>query len=310
MKKSSLNLQEILSPISSDLNEFEKNISNLFNPENAIIEQIGHYIIKTGGKRLRPALVFLFAKMTGEVTPKHHSLARAVELIHSATLVHDDIIDDADKRRNAPSIHTKWDTKSAVLVGDFLLAKALEFLVATKKEAVLSLFAQTTQEICKGEIEQFSNKKNLSVDEYIERAKRKTGMLFALCAQGSCLISDNEKSDKAKDFAINIGIAFQIIDDLLIFKDGYIEKTAEADFKNATMTLPVVFALHCDKKINFDGDFEAFKNKIKNTNAIDKSYELALKYTNRAMANLTSFEDNRPRKSLEQLASYIVEREF
>lgn len=310
MNKTVPNLKNILNPVARNLNEFENKISNLFNPENLIIDQINNYIVKSGGKRLRPALVFLFAGMTGKITPEHHALASAVELIHSATLVHDDIIDDADKRRNLPSVHTKWGTKSAVLAGDFLLAKALEFLVETKNSKVLTLFSKITQEICKGEIEQFTNKSTLSVENYIERAKRKTGMLFNLCTQGACLISKDKNLDKAMDYALNIGVAFQIADDLLLFKDNYNEKTTDTDFENTTLTLPVIFAAEEGINLNFQGNFNDFKRKIKNTNAIDKSYKIALKYKQRAIENLAGFEDNEYRKSLLSLAEYIAEREF
>lgn len=310
MRKTVSDLQNITNPVLDDLNGLENSLSNLFPPENLIINQINNYIIKSGGKRLRPLLVFLFAKMTGKITPEHHALACAVELIHSATLVHDDIVDDADKRRNLPSVHSKWGTKSAVLAGDFLLAKALEFLVQTKKAEILTLFSEITQKICEGEIEQFTNKNLLSVENYIERAKRKTGMLFNLCTQGACLISDNENLDKAMDYALNLGVAFQIADDLLLFKDNYNEKTTETDFENATLTLPVIFAAEEGIELDFEGDFNDFKQKIKNTNAIDKSYKIALQYKQRAIENLACFEDNEYRKSLLDLAEYIAEREF
>lgn len=313
MQKKPISQEKIFAPITAELREFEQVLRNIFNPENAIIEKISDYVVKSGGKRLRPALVFLFAGLCGngeKATPEHHALARAVELIHSATLVHDDIIDDADKRRGLPSVHTKWDTKSAVLAGDFLLAKALEYLVLTKNEKVLELFSKTTQEICRGEVEQFLDKKDLSADKYIERAKRKTGMLFNLCAQGACLISEDKNHQKACDFALNLGIAFQIADDILLFKEDYAEKTLEADFKNSLLTLPVIFALKSGAKLDFEGDFEIFKNQIKKTDAIDKSYEFALKYTSRAMESLANFEDNQYKTSLINLAKYIVEREF
>jgi octaprenyl-diphosphate synthase len=183
-------------------------------------------------------------------------------------------------------------------------------LVETKNSEVLTLFSEITQEICKGEIEQFTNKTVLSQKSYIERAKRKTGMLFKLCTEGACLISDNKLTNEAADYALNLGIAFQICDDLLLFKDNYTEKTTDADFENATLTLPVIFAAEDGISPNFGGDFDDFKQKIKNTGAIDKSYKTALKYKQRAIENLACFEDNEYRKSLLDLAEYVTDREF
>ncbi len=310
MKKTALKFEHILSPIEENLCELNKQLSKTFSSENILIDKIARYIIDSGGKRLRPSLVFLFAKMISEIKEEHYSLACAVELIHSATLVHDDIIDDADKRRNQETIHAKWDTKTAVLAGDYLLAKALKHIIATNTTEVLGLFAQITEEICQGEVEQFTNTTDISTEGYINRAKRKTGMLFSLCTQGACSISDSENIENARNYALNIGIAFQIADDLLLFKENYNEKSLKTDFKNSTFTLPVILAIQNGVQIDFECDFETFKKQILNTNAIDKSYELALKYSQQAIENLSGFKDNQYKASLCDLAKYIVDREF
>jgi len=310
MKKTALKFENILSPIEKNLCEFDKKILKSFSGDNILIDKIAQYIINSGGKRLRPSIVFLFAAMFGSIQKEHYELACAVELIHNATLVHDDIIDDADKRRNQETIHTKWDNKTAVLAGDYLLAKALKHLIKTKNTAILELFAEITEEICQGEVEQFTNKTDLSLEGYIERSKRKTGMLFSLCTQGACSISNNENLENAKNYALNIGIAFQIVDDLLLFKENYAEKSLKTDFESSIFTLPVIFATQYGAKIDFNCDFETFKVQILNTKAIDKSYELALKYSQQAIENLSGFKDNQYKSSLCDLARYIVDREF
>ena len=310
MEKTALKFENILSPIEENLHEFNKKILEPFSSDNILIDKIAQYIINSGGKKLRPSLVFLFAGMIGQIQKKHTNLACAVELIHSATLVHDDIIDDADKRRNKETIHTKWDNKTAVLAGDYLLAKALKYLIKTENTAILELFTDITEEICQGEVEQFTNKTDLSVEGYINKAKSKTGMLFSLCTQGSCYISNDKNIENAKNYAINIGIAFQIVDDLLLFNENYNEKSLKTDFKNSTFTLPVILATKEGADIDFDCDFETFKKQILNTNAIDKSYELALKYSQQAIENLSGFKDNQYKSSLCDLAKYIVDREF
>ena len=310
MEKTALKFENILSPIEENLHEFNKKILEPFSSDNILIDKIAQYIINSGGKKLRPSLVFLFAGMIGQIQKEHTNLACAVELIHSATLVHDDIIDDADKRRNKETIHTKWDNKTAVLAGDYLLAKALKYLIKTENTAILELFTDITEEICQGEVEQFTNKTDLSVEGYINKAKSKTGMLFSLCTQGSCYISNDKNIENAKNYAINIGIAFQIVDDLLLFNENYNEKSLKTDFKNSTFTLPVILATKEGADIDFDCDFETFKKQILNTNAIDKSYELALKYSQQAIENLSGFKDNQYKSSLCDLAKYIVDREF
>lgn len=310
MEKTSLRLKNILDPIEENICEFNTKILENFSSDNILIDKISTYIMNSGGKKLRPSLVFLFAKMLGEVKKEHYNLACAVELIHSATLVHDDIIDDADKRRNQKTIHTKWNTKTAVLAGDYLLAKALKHLIKTQKNEILELFTQITEEICQGEVEQFTNTTDFSTEGYINKAKRKTGMLFSLCTQGACHISADKNILAAKNYALNIGIAFQIADDLLLFKENYNEKSLKTDFKNSTFTLPVILATQNGAEIDFDCDFETFKKQILNTNAIDKSYALALKYSQQAIENISNFEDNQYKASLCDLAKYIVDREF
>lgn len=310
MKKIALKFENILSPIEENLCEFDKKILEPFSSENILIDKIAQYIINSGGKRLRPSLVFLFGAMVGQIQKGHYDLACAVELIHSATLVHDDIIDDADKRRNQKTIHTKWNNKTAVLAGDFLLAKALKYLIKIENNEILTLFGEITEEICQGEVEQFTNKTDLSIEGYMDRAKRKTGMLFSLCTQGACLVSNDKNLEIARNYGLNIGIAFQIVDDLLLFKENYEEKSMETDFKNSICTLPVILAAQNGAKIDFDCDFPTFKKQIINTNAIDKSYELALKYSQQAIENISGFKDNQYKSSLCNLAKYIVDREF
>lgn len=305
-----MDLQNILEPVDKELSELSKSLLKAFDSGNIIVEQIIKYVLTSGGKRLRPALVFLFAGMTDTIKSEHHALAAAVELIHNATLIHDDIIDSADKRHNLPSVHAKWDSKSAVLAGDYLLAKALDFLVETKNNDVLRLFTHITKEICQGEIQQFTAKNDFSIEGYFERAKRKTGMLFSLCTKGACIISGDKNLRAAEDYAMNIGIAFQIFDDLLLFKENYDEKTISADFENSITTLPVIFAAQNGVNIEAYTDFEAFKKDVLKTDAIDKSYKLALEYTNKAIENLENFKDNQYKKSLGDLTKFIVQREF
>jgi geranylgeranyl pyrophosphate synthase len=310
MEKVKMNLEDIIAPICQNLAEFEDKIISSFNRGDILVDQISKYALLSGGKRLRPSLVFLFAGLTGEIKPSHTNLALAVELIHNATLIHDDIIDDADKRHNQPSVHSKWNAKTAVLAGDYLLAKALDFLVSTNNNAVLSLFTQITQNICSAEIDQMFAQEENSVESYIFKAKRKTSMLFSLCTQGACLLSENSNLQAAENYANNIGIAFQIIDDMLPFQKDYDEKTIQADFKNKTITLPVLLALESNKELDFSGDFANFRQQVIQTKAIDKCHEFALKYIQTAIQDLNCFEDNKYKKSLCDLAQYIVDREF
>lgn len=305
-KQSKKSLDEIFEVIAPASKELEVQLISTFDCKNTLVNRVAQYIISSGGKRLRPALVFLFAGMVGSIEQKHYELAKAVELIHSATLVHDDIIDEADLRRNNVSAHKKWDTKTAVLAGDFLLAKALKSLTNIKSTDVLEVFSTTMEEICEGEVEQSLNSDFISFDDYIQRAKRKTAMLFAAATKNS--VDINKQS--AYEYGINLGIAFQITDDLLVFQDNYEDKSKEVDFKNNLLTTPVLFAIEKGVKLDFEGDFSEFKENIIDSGAIEKSQNLALNYANRAIENLNDFQDNQYKESLKDLVSYIINREL
>lgn len=304
--QSEKSLEDILKIIQPQLQKFEEELIASFEHENSLVNQVSQYIIKSGGKRLRPALVFLFAGMVGQIEKKHYELATAVELIHSATLVHDDIIDDADCRRNSVVVHKKWDTKMAVLAGDYLLAKSLKKLTNIGSIDVLDIFSSTMEEICEGEVEQSIKSELISIDDYIKRAKRKTAMLFAAATKSAV----KQSADVAYEYGINLGIAFQIIDDLLVFNENYEDKTQEVDFNNKLMTAPVILAAQNGVKIDFDGSFEDFKASVVNSGAIAESKKLLMKYADRAIENLAVFEDNKYKVALCDLVSYVVSREI
>ncbi|MDD3419464.1 MAG: polyprenyl synthetase family protein [Candidatus Gastranaerophilales bacterium] len=310
MEKVKTNLDDIISPIRQNLSEFENKLSSSFEFSNYMVDKIANDTLCSGGKRLRPALVFLFAGLCGQIKDEHTNLAIAAELIHNATLIHDDIIDEADKRHNKQSVHSKWNSKTAVLAGDYLLAKSLDALIETKNTEILGLFSEMTQKICSAEIEQMISSDFESIEKYISRAERKTALLFTLCAKGACLISGHPNTTEAFNYAKNLGIAFQIIDDILPFQNNYNEKTIQADFKNKTITLPVVLAQKSGAEINFDNDFAKFRQQVIKTKAIDKCNELALKYIQTAIKNLDCFDESKYKKSLCDLGTYVLDREF
>lgn len=307
MKKNAENsLESILSPVSSNLKILEEQLIQSFSEKNTLINNVAKYILDSGGKRIRPALVFLFAKMANELNESHYELAKAVEIIHNATLIHDDIIDESDLRRNNMVAHKRWDTKTAVLAGDYLLAKALKSLAKTNSIESLEIFSSAMEEICEGEVEQNLNPNLISFDDYIQRIIRKTAMLFSCATQNA--VSENK--NHAKDYAINLGIAFQITDDLLVFEEGFKDKSADVDFNNNLITAPALFALEEGVKLNFDATFEQFKQQIISSNAIQKSRNLALKYANKAIQSLDVFKDNEYKQSLIALVNHVVSREI
>jgi geranylgeranyl pyrophosphate synthase len=321
-------LKEIFEPVSFELNSFDEKLMQSVSSDNEFLDNITGYIVNAGGKRLRPAVSFLFAKALngGTVSLQHYALGQAVELIHTATLIHDDIIDNADTRRNKKTINSLWNEKTAVIAGDYLLAKALSKLAFIKSPIIVDVFANIMSDICTGEIQQISRKNNsVSIDEYIEKSKRKTAMLFIAAAESAAILTpgtNNETISAARNFALNYGIAFQITDDIINYSTGEeAGKPALIDIKNGILTAPVLFALEeYEQKYDFElkeiikkTDSENFDENrmieiIKNSSGIAKTKELAKIYTEKAVKSLSVFEENKYTASLKNLAKYNLVR--
>lgn len=323
-------LNDILKPVEEDLNQLEIKLSENLTSGNAQLDAITEYVIKTGGKRLRPALVFLFAKAlnNGFLSSNHFYLGEAVEMVHTASLIHDDVIDEAETRRNFLTIGKKWNYRTAVIVGDFILARSLTKLVSVGGIAT-ELFANTLNELCIGEIQQGEQKfKIISFEDYIKKSERKTAKLFAAGAECAAAItpdSNNVIIKAVRDYSLNFGIAFQIMDDILNFTGSYkkVGKPDGNDLKNGILTAPVLFALEefekkndstlkklINNKLKGNKDFNKAMNIVLNSNGIQKSRELTEYYIEEAVKALDVMENNIYKKALIDLAVYTLKREF
>ena len=327
--KSNLGLNELLKPVEEDLLSLEGHLSTSLNSGNKKLDQIIEYVIGSGGKRLRPALVLLFAKALtgGYITKKHLALAEAVEMIHTASLIHDDVIDDAETRRGLLTVGKKWDYRTAVITGDFILARALMKLVETGGIAT-EMFAGTLNELCIGEIQQGNQKfKEVSLEDYIKKSERKTAKLFIAGTECAASIIPNPNNliiKAARDYSKNFGIAFQIIDDILNFngRREKIGKPAGNDLRNGILTAPVLYALQeyrnkkdpmlqkiINNKLQGKKDFSLAMQLVVNSGGIEKSRKLAEEYISNAINALDILEDNIYKKALIDLAIYTLKRE-
>ena len=321
-------ISQILSPISEELNTFEEMLLNGLKSGNKLLDRITAYIISSGGKRIRPALCLLFAKMLSEietVPKKQFDLAVGLELMHTATLIHDDVIDKTEKRRNVVTINKKWDEKTAILAGDYLMSKALGNLSLTKNFDVIDVFSQMLSEICEGEVSQASAAfEIISLVDCIEKSKRKTANLFAAGVQSAVILagnSDEKELSEAETFAKNFGIAFQLRDDVLNFIAGEEEtgKPSGIDLLNGTVTAPVIYAVEeyeqrgdftlrtlISSKFKNSEDFWKARNLVFESKSIEKSKQLIDFYIESAKQNLSIFPDCNCKRSLLNLCSYLT----
>jgi octaprenyl-diphosphate synthase len=240
-------LQDIKAPIASELEAFEKHFRDSVRSRVALLDKIMHYIVNRKGKQMRPIFVLLSARMCGAITPKSYTAASLVELLHTATLVHDDVVDDAHQRRGVFSINALWKNKIAVLVGDYLLSRGL--LVALDNGAfdLLQIMSRAVRDMSEGELLQIEKARRLDISEevYFDIIRKKTASLIAAsCAAGAASITDDkEVIEKFYRFGETIGIAFQIKDDLFDYGDADVGKPRAIDIQEKKMTLPLIYTL-------------------------------------------------------------------
>ena len=242
-----LNIKNIQSPIAHEMMEFEKKFRSSMKSKVLLLDKIMGYIVKRKGKQMRPMFVFLTAGMCGGITEATYRGAALIELLHTATLVHDDVVDDADYRRGFFSINALWKNKIAVLVGDYLLARGLLLSVEHKDYDLLEIVSEAVREMSEGELLQIEKARNLDITEdiYFDIIRQKTASLIASCCEvGACSsgVSD-EMSKEMKKFGEKVGMAFQIKDDLFDYGEMENGKPIGIDIKEKKMTLPLIYAL-------------------------------------------------------------------
>lgn len=321
-------LEEIYFPIQSPLDQVEGAVIDILTTSNELSREVIRYFFSNRGKYLRPALC-LFGGALSERSGALASVvpvAAAFEIFHSATLIHDDIVDSAYLRRNMPTVNVKWGSQVAVLVGDFLHDRALVTFFGTKNDRVISLFLNTACEVCDGEILEFKEKNNVSLKEetYFEIIEKKTASLLSTSIETGAILGDLglEETLALKNYGSNLGMAFQIVDDCLDFMGEAHEfgKTLGSDCDAGVLTLPLIRLVSLvseDKKSEVfqifkstlgEEKFSYLKNLIMEYGAIDYSMEKARAYADRAFLELQVLRPSRVRQSLELLLDYVVER--
>jgi octaprenyl-diphosphate synthase len=302
-------------------------ITERMQSEVAVIPALADHLIAAGGKRLRPLLTVAAARLCGTHNTHHHNLAAAVEFIHTATLLHDDVVDSSSLRRGKVAAHLIWGAPSSVLVGDFLFARAFELMVETGSLRALDILSKASAVITQGEVLQLMKAfdLNLSQADYIEIISAKTAALFSAASQSGAVAAQasEEKIQALYDYGLNLGLAFQIQDDVLDYQSSAaaLGKNAGDDFAEGKSTLPLILAMRATrttdtafwertigKREQKPGDFQHAQALMVSSGALDGARAVAQTYAGKALAALSVFEPGPWRQALESLAAYSVER--
>jgi octaprenyl-diphosphate synthase len=319
-------IDQIMSPVQTEMVEFENKFRESMHSDVAMLDKVTHYIIKRKGKQVRPLFVFLTAKMLGEVTQKTYDAATLVELLHTATLVHDDVVDDANERRGYFSINALWKNKIAVLVGDYMLSKILLLSIDKKNTDLLEIVARSVKEMSEGELLQIEKARLLDITEeiYYEVIRKKTASLIATCCESAVLSTGNiEYQEKMRQFGEYVGIAFQIKDDIFDYgMPGKIGKPTGIDIRERKLTLPIIYTLNNSNKEVRKELIDIIKNQNENRKSVQRavslveenggiaySHEQMLSYARKALDIIRDFPENEAKKSLELLVDYTMNRE-
>lgn len=316
----------IKKPVEAEMKQFEPHFVKAMDSNIPLLKHIVNYLYRQKGKQLRPVLVFLTAKLHGDVTDRTYTAAAMIELLHSATLIHDDVVDESYRRRGAFSINALWRSKIAVLVGDFLLSKGLLLAVNTKSYDLLEIMSEAVREMSEGELLQIEKSRKLNITEevYFEIIRKKTATLISSCAaNGACSVNASpEQINNMKLFGEYLGIAFQIKDDLLDYSSSsIIGKPAGNDLKEKKLTLPVIYALrnaddktarqmlriirHNNKKSD---KIASVVNFVIASGGIEYTQQKMDEYKQKAIDILNNYPQSEVRESLQALVEYAVER--
>jgi len=319
--------QEILAMVKDDLAAIEDELEKNLNPYFDLVSKVARHILFSGGKRLRPLLIVLSMRLCGYTGDYDKTYSIIFEYLHAATLLHDDLVDGATLRRGNPVAHSIWGNSTAILVGDFLLARSLSISAGTGNMKVIEAVAQITEDMSQGEIHQLMLKGALDIseEEYMEVIKRKTAVLFQGACRISALIAEapQEKEQALSDYGYNIGLAFQMADDLLDYTADtkVLGKEVGADLKEGKLTLPVIYSLKSAdmkdrnrmediiKNKNFSvNDFKTLVELLKEYKGISYTQKLASEHIEKAKEALSIFEPSETKEILVKVADYALNR--
>ena len=319
-------IAEIKAPIAQEIDEFEKKFRASMKSNVLLLDKIMSYIVKRKGKQMRPMFVFLSAGTVGEIGDSTFRGAALIELLHTATLVHDDVVDDANYRRGFFSINALWKNKIAVLVGDYLYSRGLLLSVEHEEYAMLKIVSTAVKDMSEGELLQIEKARRLDITEdiYYEVVRQKTASLIAsCCATGATSVDASEEVvQKMQLFGEKVGMAFQIKDDLFDYGTKEIGKPTGIDIKEKKMTLPLIYALNnaswserrhiinlVRKKSHISSKVREVIEFVKQSGGIEYAVKVMEQYKDEALAMLAEFPDSPYKNSLETLVSFTISRE-
>jgi octaprenyl-diphosphate synthase len=316
-------------PIKNEMELFEKKFSNLMISKVSLLNRITHYVVNRKGKQMRPMFVFLSAKIISSeiVSDKVFRAASIIELIHTATLIHDDIVDSSNMRRGFFSLNALWKNKIAVLVGDFLLSKGMLLCIDNDDFDLLKIISNSVKDMSEGELLQIEKARKLDIDEqtYFDIITKKTASLIASCCALGAAASNgsNEKIEFFRKLGEKVGIAFQLKDDLFDYGSQKIGKPIGVDLKEKKLTLPIIYAINNSSKLkkrwlmnsikNHNKDSKVIKEVIdyvKDTGGIEYTTSKLMSYHQSALSDLKKLDDSEYKKSLKKLINYVIEREY
>ena len=319
--------QELWAISADDMAAVDAIILERMHSPVSLIPDLAQHLVSAGGKRLRPLLTVATARLCGYEGKTHHQLATAVEFIHSATLLHDDVVDESDLRRGKKPANQIWGNSASILVGDFLFARAFNLMVETGSMEALGILSNAASVIAEGEVQQLASLRNLAMTEtdYMDVIKAKTAALFAAATEVSPVIAglDTDKRAALRDYGLKLGLAFQLIDDALDYggQQAALGKSIGDDFREGKMTLPVIRALEkadaaerdfwrkvvvdCDQD---DLDLQRAVSFLRKSGALDETIQMARRFSVEAIEALDIFEASPLRDCLQNLAAYVVSR--
>ncbi len=326
--KARVDLVQMFEPVRADLDAVEREFERQVQSKVGVIPEIGRYIQASGGKRVRPAVLLMAARLCGYSGPRAILNAAVVEFIHTATLVHDDIIDDAELRRGQKAVHSRWGNDVTVLAGDFLYIKSMAMALTQDTLDVVRLLCDVTLRMIEGELYQLTKNGvvDISEDEHFDIIRRKTAYLFAGCAQIGAMLGEagEERELALREYGFNLGIMFQLVDDLLDFTGETVAlgKPIGGDLREGKITLPIIHLLQQgggqasalindvvrNRHVSSD-DWASIRKLLHEHQSIEYAYERAVEFGESAKRHLRLFPDSPEREALMALADYVLVRD-
>jgi octaprenyl-diphosphate synthase len=320
-----MNVNDIIAPVASEMDEFESRFRESLVSKVAMLDKVTHYIVKRKGKQMRPLFVFLTSKMLGEINDKTYESATLIELLHTATLVHDDVVDDANERRGFFSVNALWKNKIAVLVGDYMLSKILLLSIEKNNTHILEVVARAVREMSEGELLQIEKARRLDITEeiYYEVIRQKTASLIsAACESAALSVEKEDEREQMRTFGELIGMSFQIKDDIFDYGEpGNIGKPTGLDIRERKMTLPLIFALNNSTKEVRKELINIVKNHNENPKKVQRAIQLVIEaggieyahqrmqeFKHKALNILERYPESPAKNSLVGLVNYTTER--